>query len=67
MLRFNILLEVFRLVLKARYDGVFAGICFIFEYRLSLNFIDCIIPCVIQSNFACLYLLNCTFFGDMLL
>ena len=37
---------------------MFTSVCFSFEYNLSVNLIDLMIPRVIQGAFLCLCLLN---------
>ena len=44
------------------YASEFVGVCFIFKYNLSRNFIDRINPAVIQFNLLCLCLSNLTLF-----
>ena len=44
------------------YASEFVGVCFIFKYNLSRNFIDRINPAVIQFDLLCLCLSNLTIF-----
>ena len=47
-----------QLALSVTYYSVFTGVCYSFEYNLSVNLIDLMIPKVIQGDFLCLCLLN---------
>ena len=59
------MLYVFKFVLIITCASVFAGVCFMFAYILSRNFIDLIIPLVIHWDFLCLCLLYFTRFEGM--